>query len=57
VLRTGPGEAQPLALAIDRARLADVLGTIAGDDTILVIARDARVARALILQFEGLAAS
>jgi transcriptional regulator of arginine metabolism len=57
VLRTGPGEAQPLALAIDRARLADVLGTIAGDDTILVIARDARVARALILQFEGLVAS
>jgi transcriptional regulator of arginine metabolism len=57
VLRTGPGEAQPLALAIDRARLTDVLGTIAGDDTILVIARDARVARALILQFEGLAAS
>ncbi len=57
VLRTGPGEAQPLALAIDRARLTDVLGTIAGDDTILVIARDARSARTLILQFEGLAAS
>lgn len=57
VLRTGPGEAQPLALAIDRARLADVLGTIAGDDTILVITRDARSARTLILQFEGLAAS
>ena len=57
VLRTGPGEAQPLALAIDRARLADVLGTIAGDDTILVITRDARSARTLVLQFEGLAAS
>ncbi len=57
VLRTGPGEAQPLALAIDRARLTDVLGTIAGDDTILVITRDARTARTLVLQFEGLAAS
>ncbi|MGE0812217.1 MAG: arginine repressor [Vicinamibacterales bacterium] len=56
VLRTGPGEAQPLALAIDRARLPEVLGTIAGDDTILVVARDARAARLLILQFEGLAA-
>lgn len=56
VLRTGPGEAQPLALAIDRARLTDVLGTIAGDDTVLVIARDSRAARTLILQFEGLAA-
>ena len=57
VLRTGPGEAQPLALAIDRARLTDVLGTIAGDDTVLVIARDSRAARTLILQFEGLAAN
>lgn len=57
VLRTGPGEAQPLALAIDRARLADVLGTIAGDDTVLVIARDARAARTLIQRFEGLVAN
>ena len=57
VLRTGAGEAQPLALAIDKARLPDILGTIAGDDTVLVIARDARAARSLILQFEGLAAS
>ena len=57
VLRSGAGEAQPLALAIDRARLADVLGTIAGDDTVLVIARDARAARALVRQFEGLAAN
>lgn len=47
VLRTGPGQAQLLALAIDRARLPDVVGTLAGDDTILVISRDARRARAL----------
>ncbi len=57
VLRTGAGEAQPLALAIDKARLPEILGTIAGDDTVLVIAQDARAARSLILQFEGLAAS
>ncbi len=56
VLRTGAGEAQPLALAIDRAKLPDVLGTIAGDDTILVISRDHRAARTLVQQFEGLAA-
>ena len=47
VVRTGPGQAQPLALAIDRAMLPEVLGTLAGDDTILVISRDARRARAL----------
>lgn len=47
VLRTGPGQAHAAAVAIDRAQLADVLGTIAGDDTILVIARDPRRARGL----------
>jgi transcriptional regulator of arginine metabolism len=40
VLRTPPGAAQFLASAIDRAGLADIAGTIAGDDTILVVARD-----------------
>ncbi len=40
VLRTPPGAAQFLASAVDRAGLAQVLGTIAGDDTILVVARD-----------------
>jgi transcriptional regulator of arginine metabolism len=42
VLKTGPGQAQLLALAVDRAQLSDVVGTIAGDDTILVICRDPR---------------
>jgi transcriptional regulator of arginine metabolism len=40
VLRTPPGAAQFLASAIDRAALHEVVGTIAGDDTILVIARE-----------------
>jgi transcriptional regulator of arginine metabolism len=56
VLRTGAGEAQPLALAIDRARVPDILGTIAGDDTVLVITRDSRAGRRMVRQFEGLAA-
>ena len=38
VLRTPPGAANYLASAIDRAGGDDVLGTIAGDDTVLVIA-------------------
>jgi transcriptional regulator of arginine metabolism len=37
VLRTPPGASNFLASALDRAALAGVLGTIAGDDTILVI--------------------
>lgn len=39
VLRTPPGAANFLASAFDRAELHDVLGTIAGDDTVLVISR------------------
>ena len=47
VVRTGRGQAQALAEALDRARLPEAVGTIAGDDTILVVARGARAAAAL----------
>jgi transcriptional regulator of arginine metabolism len=40
VLRTPPGAAQFLASGLDKVGLPDVLGTIAGDDTLLVITRD-----------------
>ncbi|MCW3157980.1 arginine repressor [Micropruina sonneratiae] len=40
VLRTPPGAAQYFASAIDRVAMTEVLGTIAGDDTIAVITRD-----------------
>jgi transcriptional regulator of arginine metabolism len=40
VLRTPPGGAHYLASALDRAALHDVVGTIAGDDTLLVVARE-----------------
>jgi transcriptional regulator of arginine metabolism len=40
VLRTPPGAAHYLASALDRAGLPEVVGTIAGDDTILVVARE-----------------
>ena len=39
LLRTPPGAAQFLASAFDRAAIDDVLGTVAGDDTVLVISR------------------
>ena len=56
VMKTGPGQAQLLAIAIDRAQLPDVLGTIAGDDTILVICRDPRCAQAARATLEQLTA-
>jgi len=52
VIRTGIGQAQPLAIAIDRAQLPEAVGTIGGDDTILIIARDVRRAAALVKRFE-----
>ncbi|MEM7203097.1 MAG: hypothetical protein AAF628_22745 [Planctomycetota bacterium] len=42
VLKTPPSGAQPLALALDRSELDGVVGTVAGDDTVLVICVDAR---------------
>lgn len=47
VLRTPPGASNFLASALDRARLPQVLGTVAGDDTIMVIARDPHGGQAL----------
>src|SRR5499425_3558158 len=52
VLRTGRGQAQALAEALDRAQLEETVGTIAGDDTILVIARDSRRAATLAKRLE-----
>lgn len=36
VVRTGPGQAAPVALELDRAGLEGVLGTVAGDDTVFI---------------------
>jgi transcriptional regulator of arginine metabolism len=44
VLRTSPGNANSLAIALDREKLEEVVGTIAGDDTVLVIATDNKTA-------------
>lgn len=40
VLRTPPGSAHVVASALDRAAVAGVLGTVAGDDTLLVVAAE-----------------
>ena len=52
VLGTDPGQAQLLALAIDRTNISGVVGTIGGDDTILVIAHDPRSAKSLVRRLE-----
>ena len=51
VLRTPPGAAQFLAAAIDQAQLSSVLGTIAGDDSIMVVTRASDGGRAVASEF------
>ncbi|HTV00076.1 MAG TPA: hypothetical protein VMF13_06040 [Luteitalea sp.] len=53
VLRTDSGQAALMAIAIDRAALPDVLGTVAGDDTILVICRDGAAAASLVQRLDA----
>jgi transcriptional regulator of arginine metabolism len=55
VLRTPPGAAQFLASALDHAELGSVLGSIAGDDTVLVITRDPVGGRDVAERFLALA--
>lgn len=54
VLRTPPGAAHYLASALDRAALHDVVGTIAGDDTIIVVAREPRTGAELARRLQEL---
>ena len=55
VLKTSPGNASSLATALDRAKWPEVVGTIAGDDTILVIAPDNAQAEGLKARILALA--
>jgi transcriptional regulator of arginine metabolism len=56
VLRTLPGSAHPIAAALDRARWTGVVGSVAGDDTVLIACRDVgarRRVRARIVELAG----
>jgi transcriptional regulator of arginine metabolism len=55
VLRTLTGGAQPLAVGIDHEEWDEVLGTIAGDDTVLLILRHRKHLSAVIQRLRHLA--
>lgn len=55
VLRTPPGSAHVVGSAIDRAGLDDIIGTVAGDDTILVVCTERAGGRAVAEHLRGLA--
>lgn len=48
VVRTGMGGAQPVAASLDRENWPEVVGTLAGDDTVLIICPDARRAAEVV---------
>ena len=54
VVRTTTGGAQPVAASLDHEHLPEVLGTIAGDDTILIICQDQKHASRLRQRLESL---
>jgi transcriptional regulator of arginine metabolism len=54
VLKTAPGHANSVAVALDDEEWPEVLGTIAGDDTILVICSDSTTAEAIRTKLIGL---
>jgi transcriptional regulator of arginine metabolism len=55
VLKTPPGSAHLVGVALDQAALPDVVGTICGDDTIFVAVRDAAQAAPFVQRLRGLA--
>ena len=56
VLKTSVGSAQPVAAAVDAEDWPEVVGTLAGDDTILVISPDNRTAQQLVRRIQGMLA-
>ena len=55
VLRTVPGGAQPIAAALDGEAWTDVLGTIGGDDTILIVCRSSLARDRVVRRLKTLA--
>ncbi|HHV16097.1 MAG TPA: arginine repressor [Gelria sp.] len=54
VIKTLPGAAQSIALLIDTAELENVLGTVAGDDTIMVVVKPLKAVKEIVEEFEEL---
>jgi transcriptional regulator of arginine metabolism len=52
VMKTIVGSAQPVAAALDEAEWPEIVGTIAGDDTILIVCPDKEEARKLAVRIE-----
>jgi transcriptional regulator of arginine metabolism len=56
VLKTAVGSAQPVAAALDAQDWPEIVGTIAGDDAILIVSPDNRAAKKLAERIRGMLA-
>ena len=54
VIKTLPGAAQSIASLIDTAELENVLGTVAGDDTIFIVVKPLNAVKGIVKDFEEL---
>ena len=54
VIKTDPGNASPLGLAFDRLAWPEVIGTVAGDDTVLLVLKETASAKKMAHRIEGL---
>ncbi|MBE6583385.1 MAG: arginine repressor [Ruminococcaceae bacterium] len=54
VLKTNPGMAQAVAIAIDKLPDANILGSVAGDDTVLIVTPDSEIAKTVAESFHRL---
>lgn len=54
VVRTAPGSAQPVAAALDAEGWTEVVGTVAGDDTLLIISQNRRSAQKMAARIRGM---
>jgi transcriptional regulator of arginine metabolism len=57
VVKTLPGMAQASASAVDALKWPEVLGTIAGDDTIMIVCRAEKIAEEIVIKFNRMIAS
>jgi transcriptional regulator of arginine metabolism len=54
VLRTLPGTAQAVAYVIDNIRWSDIIGTVAGDDTVFLVVKPAEIVHSVVERFESI---
>ncbi|MGE5371543.1 MAG: arginine repressor [Solirubrobacterales bacterium] len=54
VVKTLPGSAQPVASILDHAGIPEILGTVGGDDTVVVVAKPKEAAQMLLERFRAM---